>query len=166
MFSNSIYDRAPFRLCPLLKKRPNATAYISGSPEYPQLQGTVRIYQTNAGVLVHTQVSGLPEQDAHCGGRFFGFHIHEGGECAGSAEDPFADAMSHYDPAGCEHPYHAGDLPPLIGCEGFALAVFLTDRFTVREVMGKTVIIHDSPDDFTTQPSGNSGMKIACGVIR
>ena len=81
-------------------------------------------------------------------------------------DEAFADAMSHYNPMGCEHPYHAGDLPPLFGSNGSALLLFLTDRFSVKEVIGKTVIIHDRPDDFTTQPSGNSGTKIACGVIR
>lgn len=44
--------------------------------------------------------------------------------------------------------------------------MFMTDRFTVNEVIGKTVIIHLHPDDFATQPSGNSGEKIACGVIK
>lgn len=43
--------------------------------------------------------------------------------------------------------------------------MFLTDRFKVDDVIGRTVIIHDKPDDFTTQPSGNSGEKIACGII-
>lgn len=80
-------------------------------------------------------------------------------------DDPFADAMSHYNPNDCEHPHHAGDLPPLFGNDGFALLLFLTSRFSVDEIIGKTVIIHDQPDDFTTQPSGNSGTKIACGVI-
>ena len=61
---------------------------------------------------------------------------------------------------------HAGDLPPLFGNHGFAFAVFLTDRFSVREVLGKTVIVHLKPDDFTTQPSGSAGEKIACGEIR
>ena len=74
--------------------------------------------------------------------------------------------MKHYNPHGCDHPYHAGDLPPLFETSGLALSAFLTDRFTVDEVIGRTVIIHDQPDDFTTQPSGNSGTKIACGVIR
>ena len=43
---------------------------------------------------------------------------------------------------------------------------FLTNRFRVEEILGKTVIIHDSPDDFTSQPAGNAGKKIACGMIR
>ncbi|MBP3369234.1 MAG: superoxide dismutase family protein, partial [Clostridia bacterium] len=46
-----------------------------------------------------------------------------------------------------------------------AFLAFVTDRFTVSEVVSKTVVIHDRPDDFTTQPSGNAGNKIACGVI-
>ena len=74
--------------------------------------------------------------------------------------------MTHYNPNQCAHPYHAGDLPPLFGSNGYAFEAFLTDRFTVSEVIGRTVIIHSKPDDFSTQPSGNSGEKIACGEIR
>ena len=43
---------------------------------------------------------------------------------------------------------------------------FMTDRFTVEEIVGKTIIIHSNADDFTTQPGGNSGKKIACGAIK
>lgn len=43
---------------------------------------------------------------------------------------------------------------------------FLTDRITLKEVIGKAVVIHSMPDDFTSQPSGNSGEKIACGIIK
>lgn len=153
-------------LCPVLRGRPQAAASIAGSESCPGLSGTVRFYQTGEGVIVLAEISGLPRADPPCQERVFGFHIHQGTDCAGNMEDPFADAMSHYDPQGCEHPYHAGDLPPLFGNDGYALSLFLTRRFTVDEVMGRTVIIHDRPDDFTSQPSGNSGTKIACGVIR
>ncbi len=81
-------------------------------------------------------------------------------------DDTFVDAMSHYDPHGCEYPHHAGDPPPLFGNDGFALSLFLTNRFSVKEIIGKTAIIHDHPNDFTTQPSGNSGTKIDCGVVQ
>lgn len=72
----------------------------------------------------------------------------------------------HYNPDNCQHLYHAGDMPPLFGVDGSAVLLFLTNRFSVEEIIGRTVIIHARPDDFMTQPSGNSGEKIACGVIR
>lgn len=153
-------------LLPVLYGRPQAVARVAGGEGNPDLSGTVRFYQTKEGVIVCAEIRGLPYDPLPCHGRVFGFHIHKGTDCTGNMDDPFANAMSHYDPSGCEHPYHAGDLPPLFGNGGFALSVFLTNRFSVREVIGKTVIIHDHPDDFTTQPSGNSGTKIACGVIQ
>ncbi len=158
-------ERFKMPLSSILRGRPQATANIAGSESYPGISGAVRFYQTNAGVIVQAEIDGLPDSQAPCQGRVFGFHIHEGGDCEGDREDPFADSMSHYNPHGCEHPYHAGDLPPLFGNRGFALSLFLTDRFSAEEVIGRTIIIHDRPDDFTTQPSGNAGTKIACGAI-
>ena len=152
-------------LLSVLRSRPQAAAHITGSESFPGVSGIVRFYQTRAGAAVWAEICGLPRGEGPCPEQIFGFHIHEGTACTGNMEDPFADAMSHYNPNGCEHPCHAGDLPPLFGNHGFALSVFLTDRFSVDEVIGRTVIIHDHPDDFTTQPSGRSGTKIACGVI-
>lgn len=153
-------------LLSLLRGRAQAAASIAGSGSCPDVSGTVRFYQTKEGVIVLAEVSGLPQGSLPCHERVFGFHIHTGSDCGGNMDDPFADAMSHYDPDGCEHPFHAGDLPPLFGNGGIALSLFLTNRFSVDEIIGRTVIIHDHPDDFITQPSGNSGTKIACGVIR
>lgn len=153
-------------LLSVLGGRAQGLARIKGSKDYPKLSGMVRFYQTKKGVLVFAQVSGLPHSSLPCQGRVFGFHIHKGTDCGGNGNDPFANAMSHYDPVGCQHPHHAGDLPPLFESGGTALCVCLTDRFTVDEVMGRTVILHAHPDDLTTQPSGGSGEKIACGVIR
>ena len=56
-------------------------------------------------------------------------------------------------------------MPPLFGADGYAFLAFVSSRFTVNEILGKTVIIHSGVDDFKTQPSGNAGEKIACGVI-
>lgn len=75
-------------------------------------------------------------------------------------------AGTHYNPKNCPHPEHAGDLPPLLSCNGFAFQIFYTDRFVPEEVLGKTIIVHAASDDFTTQPSGNSGIMIACGEIK
>lgn len=144
-----------------LRGQPQAAANLSGSKNCPGISGTVRFYQTNKGVIVLAEVSGLPKSDG-----VFGFHIHEGTSCGGNRDDPFADAMQHYNPGGCDHPYHAGDLPPLFGNNGSALSLFLTNRFSVSEVIGRAVIIHSDPDDFKTHPSGNSGTKIACGIIQ
>lgn len=65
-----------------------------------------------------------------------------------------------------DHPNHKGDLPVLFSSEGDAFMVFCTNRFRVSDVIGRTVIVHLSPDDYTSQPAGNSGERIACGVIR
>lgn len=148
-----------------LRHLPVAVADIRGSEYYPDIQGMASFYQTPQGVLVKAEVYGLPVFEGFCEKPIFAFHIHEGGSCSGNATDYFADAGAHYNPYNCLHPYHAGDLPPLLGVGGMAYSIFLTDRFTAEEIIGKTIIIHDMPDDFSTQPSGNSGAKIACGEI-
>ena len=149
----------------LLGRRPQARAVVRGSGRYPLIYGEVRFYQTTLGVVVLAEIMGLPDSENPCRAPIFGFHIHDGGECTGNSDDPFANAGRHYNPDGCPHPYHAGDMPPLFGAGGLAFSAFLTDRFAVEEILGRTVIIHGAPDDFTTQPAGNAGEKIACGVI-
>lgn len=148
------------RALSVLNRRPQAVAQIQGSSAYPHLAGNVQFYQMSGGVLVAAEMTGLPR-----GNGVFGFHIHSGSQCRGTAADPFADALTHYNPDGTPHPYHAGDLPPLFGNDGEAFQVFFTDRFTVREIIHKTVIVHSGADDFTSQPAGNAGQKMACGVI-
>ena len=164
----ALYPAPQFRLNRLqnvLRRPPDALAAVRGSPEHPEISGTVFFYQEADGVLLAAQVQGLPQGAEPCAPNIFGFHIHEGASCTGTGEDPFADAGGHYNPGGCPHPAHAGDLPPLFGSHGSAFLAVFTDRFTVGEVIGRTVIVHASPDDFTTQPSGNSGARIACGRI-
>lgn len=144
---------------------PRAIAIVRGSSSYPGIRGEVRFYQTAYGTLVAAEFSGLPLASTPCNSPVFGFHIHSGTQCSGNFSDPFADALTHYDPYTCPHPYHAGDLPPLFGTNGYAFSMFLTNRFSASEIIGRTVILHSMPDDFTTQPAGNSGAKIACGTI-
>lgn len=150
----------------LFGRRPEAIARLMGSEKYPGINGTVWFYTTELGILVVADIEGLPKSEGKCDGRIFGFHIHSGGTCSGNNEDPFADAGSHYDLEQCEHPYHAGDMPSLFGVKGRAFASFLTDRFTVKEIIGRTVVIHASTDDFTSQPAGAAGDRIACGEIK
>lgn len=151
----------------VLNRAPEAMAIIRGNQEYPQITGMVRFYQATKGVLVAVEIMGLPQGKEMCSSPFFGFHIHEGGMCSGDEGEPFAHAKAHYNPGNCRHPFHAGDLPPILGnCDGHALNFFLTDRFSVAEIVGKTIMIHALPDDFTSQPAGNSGERIACGQIK
>ena len=149
-----------------IRQRPTAIAQIRGSNQHPNICGMVRFYQTGRGVLVAAHISGLPEPERPCCHPVFAIHIHTGACCTGSENDPFADVGGHYNPDNCPHPQHAGDLPPLFGSGGHAFSVFLTGRFCVKDVIGRTVIIHGGPDDFTSQPAGNAGPKIACGEIR
>lgn len=148
-----------------LRYIPTAVAMVKGSEEYPDINGTVRFYQTAYGSVVFAEIMGLPLGNGICDSPIFGFHVHEGAGCTGNGDDQFFDVGQHYDKNGCPHPHHSGDLPPLMGAGGMAFTAFLTNRFDVEEIIGRTVIIHRMPDDMTTQPSGNSGEKIACGEI-
>ena len=137
---------------------PDAIAMVHGDIA-ACLTGTVRFFQTRDGVLVEAEISGLPK--GHKTG-IFALHIHEGGDCGGEG---FSNTGGHYNPSDTPHPDHAGDLPPLLSCNGRAYLAVLTNRFRLPDVIGRTVVIHSGADDFHTQPSGNSGRKIACGVI-
>ena len=128
--------------------------------------GEMLLYDVGYGTLVVTAIQGYPVRSGTCTGEVLGLHIHEGGACSGTAQEPFADAGGHYNRDNCPHPEHAGDLPPLLVGNGRAWGAVLTTRFRVEEVIGRTVIIHSQADDFRTQPAGDSGSRIACGVIR
>lgn len=138
--------------------KPGALARVSGGERAPCLFGSVKFYEMGENVLVVADISGMPESKTG----IFGFHIHQGGSCGGK---DFANTGSHYNPTDAPHPGHAGDLPPLFSCGGKVFLAVLTDRFRIPEIMGKTVVIHSRSDDFTSQPAGNAGDKIACGII-
>ena len=142
------------------RKCPDAVAQIEGGMVTPGLSGFVQFYHENGCVLIVAKISGLPAESET---GFFGFHIHQGGDCTGV---DFSGTGSHYNPTAQAHPKHTGDLPPLWAYRGNAYLSVRTDRFSVRDVIGRTVVIHSDPDDFHTQPAGNAGKKIACGVIR
>lgn len=166
MNSNQEYCGNLKRFARLFQKDPCAVATVWGSGEYPGICGEVRFYRTRCGTLVAAEISGLREICRSTGNSVLAMHIHEGTCCCGNESDPFAQAGGHYNPKLCKHPNHAGDLPPLFVNGGYAFSIVLTDRFTVDHVIGRTVILHAGPDDFTSQPAGNAGEKIACGKIR
>lgn len=138
---------------------PDAVAQIRGGVRAPCLSGQIRFYRQCGGVLLVAELSGLPQSNET---GFFALHIHDGESCAGTN---FSETKGHYAPGGESHPNHAGDLPPLLSCHGSAYLAVRTDRFCLQDVIGKTVVIHSGTDDFRSQPAGNAGEKIACGVI-
>ena len=107
-------------------------------------------------------------------GQEHGFHIHEAGDC--SSGDGMS-AKGHFNPLGKPHgnpssaERHAGDLPSLKADKGGRAKLDVTvDGITLRSgptsIVGRGVIIHADPDDYKTQPTGNAGARLACGVIK
>lgn len=136
----------------LSRSRPGAVAQICGCGDFPEVCGTLMLYQSNAGVFAVVSVGGIPAEIGQ--GNVLGMHIH----------DPATG--KHYNPSGKAHPHHAGDMPPLFVDGSDAWCAFLTERFNLCEVIGKTAVIHRRRDDFTSQPSGDAGEMLACGEIR
>jgi Cu-Zn family superoxide dismutase len=129
--------------------------------------GSVTFTQSGDKVLVSGMVSGLKANAEH------GFHVHEKGDCSSG------DGMSaggHFNPGGQAHgshagtAHHAGDLPSLkADASGVAKFSFESKSIFVgsgaNDIVGRALIVHRDPDDFTTQPTGNSGPRLACAVI-
>lgn len=154
------YSRIKFRSSNVSK----AFANIKGSIPYPSITGIVKFFEKGNGTIVRLEVKGLPKKNKN---NFFGFHIHEFGTCNDKNDDgSFLDAGSHFDLRENNHPNHSGDLPSIYSNDGYSYMEFYTNRFTVNDIIGKSVIIHEMKDDFMTEPSGNSGARIACGVIQ
>ena len=128
--------------------------------------GIVRMAQEGDRVVVRARVSGLAPNREH------GFHVHEKGDC--SAPDA-SSAGEHLNPQGKLHgaphaDHHAGDLPSLKADAAGVAATSFEVKGTLlgagaADLMGKALVVHADPDDYMTQPSGNSGKRIACGVI-
>ncbi|HEX5801480.1 MAG TPA: superoxide dismutase family protein [Azospira sp.] len=151
-----------------------ATGYGSGPTAEAKLvptqgntaSGSVSFRQDGANVVVDARVSGLTP-GAH------GFHIHDKGDC--SAADG-TSAGGHFNPSAKPHghpehaEHHAGDLPQLIAdAAGNAALTATLSGLTIgsgaANIVGRGLIVHAAPDDFKTQPTGNSGARVACGVI-
>lgn len=145
---------------------PLARATIEGRSGSP-LTGTATFQETSAGVLVDIRVQNSP-------GGWHAVHVHETGDC--SAPDA-SSAGGHFNPGGLMHgapdasEHHAGDLGNLwVKADGTGRKVLLMPELTVspgsHSVVGRSIIVHTSADDLATQPTGNAGGRIGCGVIR
>ncbi len=134
-----------------------------------QSHGTAVLTQAPLGVLIRVELTGLPEGA-------FGFHLHETGVC----EPPFESAGEHFNPANSPHGYFAeggpdaGDLPNIhvpasgeLTVEAFNTLVSLQEgnEASLLDDDGSALMIHAMPDDYASQPSGESGDRIACAVI-
>lgn len=128
------------------------------------ISGKVSFAETGAGVKVSGVIDGL-SPGSH------GFHIHEKGDC--SAED-FSSAGAHFNPTGSKHgnpshgPHHAGDLGNILAPEKGSARHSITVPLGLEgpdSIVGRSVVVHEKADDLKTDPSGNSGARIACGVI-
>ncbi len=132
------------------------------------VSGTLSVMPMGDGVHVTGEIGGLQPGSAH------GFHIHEKGDC--SAADA-SSAGGHFNPAGSAHgkagagAHHAGDSDNLIAdANGVAKVDAHFGGVTLgggaaNDVAGKAVIVHASPDDYKSQPAGNAGARVACGII-
>ncbi|MBL0351361.1 MAG: superoxide dismutase family protein [Candidatus Dechloromonas phosphoritropha] len=131
-----------------------------------KVSGTVTFVQSGAKLKVFAEVSGLTPG-------LHGFHIHEKGDC--SAPDG-TSAGGHFNPTNKPHgnpergEHHAGDMVQLVADEkGIARQVSYIEGPTLGEgpgnIIGRSVIVHTTLDDYKTQPTGNSGGRQACGVI-
>ncbi|QGU94976.1 superoxide dismutase family protein [Clostridium bovifaecis] len=148
-----------------------AAATVKGGPLAPNLNGVVYFREVHDGIEVYVYVTGLPEYKPGKGDKPpvgpHGFHIHQNGSCeVGDPKEPFKAAGEHWNPTNQPHGNHAGDFPVLFSNNGIARMSFFTNKFKVGDIIGKSVIIHENPDDYRTQPAGNSGKRLACGVIR
>lgn len=146
---------------------PTAEAVLSDAQG--RVLGKATFTQRPEGVLIRLQASNLPP-GVH------GFHIHDRSECHGPE---FASAGGHFNPEGKAHGFknpsgpHAGDLPNLeVPASGVLDVTVLATRVTLGDGPnslfkegGTSLMIHAGPDDYVTDPAGNSGARIACGPI-
>ena len=129
--------------------------------------GSAELTQTPAGVLIKLAVKGLPTGE-------HAFHVHGVGKC----EPPFTSAGGHFNPGGKKHGmmaaegYHAGDMP--IPTSGETVVEVLNAAVTLEKGKpnslfgpdGTALIIHAGKDDYKTDPTGEAGGRIACGIIQ
>lgn len=129
------------------------------------VSGNVRFAEMNGRMRIEAKVAGLTPGE-------HGFHVHEVGDC--SAPDA-SSAKGHFNPAAKAHghhgsgEFHGGDMPNLVAnAQGEAHYTAELSSMSLsgpNSIAGRSVVIHADPDDYKSQPAGNSGKRIACGVI-
>ena len=150
-----------------------AVAYATITNAAGEKKGTAELWQDMDKIVhVSVQLTGMPPGP-------HGIHFHAVGQCDGSGATPFATECGNFNPLGRQHGLdnpagpHAGDAPNLtVAADGTAHATFTTDRVSLTEgstslfdADGSAIVIHAAADDQTSQPAGNAGARIACGVV-
>lgn len=194
MRTNSIFRPAGLALASLALVAPaafaqDATPMASSSMATPMAQsgaaldvplvdaagqavGLATFTEGDDGVTIHVLIEGLSPGE-------HGWHLHEVGDCDGSTTEPFSSAGGHWNPTDMEHggpdaaSHHVGDFGNFAAtADGKAEATITTMDFSlgdgpnsVFDEDGTAIIIHAGRDDLTTQPSGDSGPRFACGVV-
>ena len=144
------------------------TMAILAATEGNSVTGEITFAAVDGGVAITGQVNGLSPNTEH------GFHVHETGDC--SAPDG-TSAGGHFNPTDSAHgrvsagEHHVGDTDNIRADDtGVARVDTRLDGATLADgaptdVLGRAVIVHADPDDYATQPTGNAGARLACGVI-
>ncbi len=147
-----------------------ATATLQGAPDDTDFNGTITFTPDgNGGVKVVADLQGVDTDGPH------GFHVHQTGECThGEGDKHFTSAGGHFNPANTDHacpptePRHAGDLGNIEVTSGSAHLETTTSLLSLsgaNSVVGKAIILHAKADDCKTQPTGDAGDRLACGVV-
>ena len=147
-----------------------ASAILEPATPDPDFSGTVAFEEAPGGIRVTVHLAGVDRD-----GRL-GFHVHETGECAhdDAGDAHFTSAGGHFNPAGASHacpptdPRHAGDLGNIEVSGGTGHLEIVTPLLALEgpaSVVGRAVILHAGEDDCVTQPTGNAGARLACGVV-
>ncbi len=142
----------------------NAVCVLNAT-EGNDVTGTVHFAKTDSGVLVTVNLEGLTPGK-------HGFHIHEFGDCSASSG---TSAGGHFNPGGHEHgdpigeTRHVGDLGNVTANEEGAAQMEHLDKHLKlngeNSIIGRSIIVHADEDDLASQPTGNAGARVACGVI-
>jgi superoxide dismutase, Cu-Zn family len=168
----SLMTTACSQLQTLAGRQGTSTVTLNGSAG--ELRGAGEVWQDNSGLVhVDLQLQGLPAG-------IHAIHFHSTGSCQTGTTPAFSSAGGHYNPANREHGLsnpagpHAGDAPNFsVDASGIAKVNFTTDRVTITagsatlfDSDGTSLVVHAGADDQVSQPSGNSGDRIACGVLK